>query len=107
MIRRALPVLGLLTLVALPAQAQHVASIENARSGQVISLEPGDDPDEMICRRQPPTVGSRLGAKRTCATRAQWHDFDVRRAFARRAVEVAQQQRPCTGDGAGGGATCR
>jgi hypothetical protein len=101
--------LAVLALFALPAQAQHVSSIENARATpeQTITLEPGDDPDEIICRRQPPTLGSRLGAKRTCATRAQWHDLDVRRAFARRTIEWAQQQRPCTGEGGGGGATCR
>jgi len=104
----------LLPLVALagigfPASAQHVDSIQSssAASVQVTSLDPGQDPDERICRATPPPLGSRLGKSRTCATRAQWHEIDIRRAAARQTLEIAQSQRPCTGDGAGGGATCR
>lgn len=106
---RLLPVIAVLAGASLPAQAQHVTSVESSNAAvQPTSLEPGQDPDERICRVTPPPLGSRLGATRTCATRAQWHEMDVRRAASRQALEIAQSQRACTGEGGGGGgATCR
>jgi hypothetical protein len=105
---RSLPLLLFAAGISLPAHAQHVASIQNSNAAvQQTSLEPGQDPDERICRVTPPPLGSRLGATRTCATRAQWHEMDIRRAAARQTLEIAQSQRPCTGEGGGGGATCR
>ena len=50
----------------------------------------GYDPEERICETVIVT-GSRLGAKRYCATRAEW---DERRRLDREATEAAQRS-PC------------
>jgi hypothetical protein len=92
--------------VAAPFSAQAQVSVANSHArGQEVALAPGQNPDEVVCRTVEPPVGSRLGARRTCATRAQWQELANRRAQARQTLEIAQQQRPCT-VGAGG-ATCR
>jgi hypothetical protein len=31
-----------------------------------------DDPNEIICKTMAPTTGTRIGARRECATRHQW-----------------------------------
>lgn len=54
------------------------------------------DPNEVLCERVE-QVGTRLGAKRTCMTRAQWAEQKARN---REIVEQAQQQR-CNGEGPG------
>jgi hypothetical protein len=54
------------------------------------------DPNQIICERVE-AIGSRLGAKRTCMSRAQWAE---QRARNRETLESAQQQR-CNGEGAG------
>lgn len=37
--------------------------------------KPEKDPmDEVVCRREETTVGSRLGARKVCKTRRQWRD---------------------------------
>ncbi|WP_339826561.1 hypothetical protein [uncultured Parasphingorhabdus sp.] len=47
------------------------------------------DPTRMICRKQENT-GSRLGAKRVCATAAEW---DARKQQNRESVERTQKSR--------------
>lgn len=54
------------------------------------------DPNQVVCERVE-QIGSRLGAKRTCMTRAEWAE---QRARNRETVEAAQQQR-CNGEGQG------
>ena len=54
-----------------------------------------ENPDQMICRTMPAPSGSRLGARRQCATRAQWRERDITRADARRGIEQVQTQRVC------------
>jgi hypothetical protein len=97
--------LALLPLLAfaggMPLRAQ-VSSIQNDRPGTSNAVQQSRDalarPDEVVCRVVPPPLGSRLGAKRTCATRAQWADMDVGRGFARRNIEQVQQALPCNGE---------
>jgi hypothetical protein len=67
-------------LVAMPAAAADPA----------VPKRSGYDPDERICETVIVT-GSRLGAKRYCATRAEW---DERRRLDREATEAAQRS-PC------------
>jgi hypothetical protein len=54
-----------------------------------------ENPDEVICRTIAPPSGSRLGARRTCATRARWRELDLTRADSRRGIEQIQTQRVC------------
>jgi hypothetical protein len=53
-----------------------------------------NDPNRLICRRDK-VAGSRINAKRTCATAAQWSQwkFDQREV-----VERIQKDRPATGN---------
>lgn len=79
------PSFGLITgvvvaLGAAPAAAGDTASPKKS----------GYDPNERICETVTVT-GSRLGAKRYCATRAEW---DERRRLDREATEAAQRS-PC------------
>lgn len=46
------------------------------------------DPNETICRSEPPPSGTRLGKRRMCATRAQW---DEMARSAREETELLQQ----------------
>lgn len=43
--------------------------------------------NEIICRREPPPVGSRIGARRICKTRLEW---DRIRDEARQTLQDAQ-----------------
>jgi hypothetical protein len=54
------------------------------------------NPNEIICEKVE-QIGTRLGAKRTCMTRAEWKE---QRRQNREVVEKAQQTR-CNGEGAG------
>jgi hypothetical protein len=80
-------------LVALPVQA--ALPVQGTPSVQDAGPKAEEDPDERICRAITPATGSRLSARRTCATRAQWHAVEVNRAFARRGIEQIQVQRVC------------
>ena len=39
------------------------------------STAPADDPNEIICRRGEPVVGTRLPGPRICHTRKEWKDI--------------------------------
>jgi hypothetical protein len=39
------------------------------------ATQPANDPNQIVCKTEAAPTGSRLGAKRTCATQ---HDWDVR-----------------------------
>ena len=45
------------------------------------------DPDKWVCRTGAPVVGSRLGARRECATQREW---DQRRDDSQKALENSQ-----------------
>jgi hypothetical protein len=67
---------------------------------------PGHDPNQKVCEVQP-QVGSRLGGKKVCLTRAEWA---ARKAADRESVENLQRigNMPCiptAGASAPGGAT--
>lgn len=72
----AFAVLAMLT--ATPALAQDDADAQATQQeditvrGETDQKEEIENPDEVICRRQPPVVGSRLGGRRTCMTRQEW-----------------------------------
>jgi len=60
-----LMLVGVLTLgVTLPVMAQQDPAPAKPKKG---------DPDEVVCERQE-ILGSRLGSKKICMTRAQWED---------------------------------
>jgi hypothetical protein len=48
--------------------------------------------DEIICRQSPPPLGSRLGHRRICMTRAQWLEQNQTQAGQREALERTQRQ---------------
>ena len=50
------------------------------------------------CRKQQPPTGSRLGAKKVCATAAEWAARDQAMEESRKAVEKVQQQRGLVGE---------
>jgi hypothetical protein len=54
---------------------------------------PLNNPDEIVCIREQP-IGSRLGARRVCRTRAEWAEHQ--RQY-RQAIDRAQQQMQTSG----------
>ena len=86
-----------LVVNALPSQLAFAASPNNRTAV---------DPNEKICESQV-VVGSRLGKKKVCATRAEWA---ARKAADRQSVEEAQRfgRVPCdpTFRPSGKGVTC-
>ena len=79
---------GMLTVVLMFAQAASGSppSGASARSNQTTT---GGDPDQMICRRAEPVLGSRVATRRICRTRAQWQAFEEDRAQMRRDMQNA------------------
>lgn len=65
---------------------------EGREPEQVAALT-AKDPNEVICRSEPPPSGTRLGKRRICATRVEW---DEMARSAREETELLQQ----------GGRTC-
>ena len=55
---------------------------------------PSFDPNEVICRTTR-VIGSRLGASRRCATRAQWAEDDRAQREALRSAQTRQTQPSC------------
>lgn len=80
MIKIALAAIGL-SMVAAPVAAQ-VTSIESSRP----SVK-SKDPNRMVCERED-TTGTRLGARKTCLTAAQWQE---KRREHREELERAQK----------------
>lgn len=75
-------------------------------SAQVVTPAPDRDPNQKVCEVQQ-QVGSRLGGKKICLTRAEW---TARKAADRESVEMMQRigNMPCIptpGQSASGGAT--
>jgi hypothetical protein len=85
------------SIPALAAQSQSQAPQASAA---------GYDPNERICETIP-VIGSRLGKKKVCATRAEWAE---KNRLDREAVDQAQKQvgGPCTtvGNRNTGGISC-
>ncbi len=50
---------------------------------------PGDDPNEIVCRRGEPVVGTRLPGPRVCHTRKEWKDIQYQ---TEKNIEQMQQQ---------------
>ena len=67
-----------------------LVSMPAAAADPAVPKRSGYDPNERICETVTVT-GSRLGAKRYCATRAEW---DERRRLDREATEAIQRS-PC------------
>ena len=62
--------------------------------GPAMAAVKKDDTNKMICRKQQPNIGTRLGARRVCATAAEWKMRDEEIASeAKRNVDKIQQQR--------------
>jgi len=55
------------------------------------------NPDQVICRKEPPPSGTRLGAQRICATRAEWDDLaDSGKEETKRIQDAAKHCIPST-----------
>lgn len=76
--------LGLAAPLAVPAFAADKAEASSANQDEMMG-----DPTRVICRRQDST-GSRLQAKRVCATAGEWA---AKRMAERETIEKAQTQR--------------
>ena len=55
---------------------------------------PNQDPNEVVCIRQA-AIGTRLGARRVCRTRAEWAEH---RSEFKQELERAQQQMQTSGE---------
>lgn len=83
------PVLALLSACGTSSKDRHTQVVVTPEARRVVEAEkqaaesgaqPADaaptlasnDPDEVICRYEPPPTGSRLGKRRICATRSEW-----------------------------------
>ena len=51
------------------------------------------DPKRIVCKKQQPQPGSRIGAGRICATALEWQQRDEMSAETRRNIDKIQQQR--------------
>jgi hypothetical protein len=55
------------------------------------------NPDQVICRKEPPPSGTRLGARRICATRAEWDELaDSGKEETKRIQDAAKHCIPST-----------
>jgi hypothetical protein len=90
------PIIAALGLVAGSALDAQV-TIQNSRASSAGAQDndPNANPDEVVCKAVAPPLGSRLGARRTCATRAMWREIEAGRPFTRRIIEQIQQALPC------------
>lgn len=84
---------GMLMLVLAAATAAPGSPGESTRIDSTV----GADPDQMICRRPEPRLGSRVATRRICRTRAQWQAFEQDRQQLRRDL---QNSGACRGAGA-------
>ena len=66
-------------LVAAATACLNIGSAMAGDADQTATL----NPNEIICKTQPPVTGTRLGNRRECMTRAQW---DRRREETQQAV---------------------
>lgn len=65
-------------VVVTPEARRSVEAAQQAeKSGEDAGAETlaANDPDEVICKYEPPPTGSRLGKRRICATRSEWDDI--------------------------------
>lgn len=65
------------------------------------AIAAGDDEskgDKLICKKQQPETGSRLGAKRVCATAAEWAAREQMQAEVKNNIDKIQQQRALVGN---------
>ena len=58
------------------------------------AMQPGEDPDRIVCRRSQPVLGSRIARQRICRTVAEWRAFEADRAQMRRDLNSGN----CNGD---------
>ncbi len=72
-----------------PNQSEAPSDKNNSSRASSEAKQPGDDPNQVICRRQE-VLGTRLAKKRICATAAEW---DRIHAEERQATERIQNQR--------------
>lgn len=82
--------MALLAATAAPA----IAQTTNAAPQQAAPTRTGPDPNEVICEKQE-VIGSRLGSKRICHTRAEWADLKLQ---DRQELEKAQIRRGMKGE---------
>jgi hypothetical protein len=63
---RRVPVLALVGTILLATHSPALAADTSTQTGKI-----GADPNEKVCETLT-TIGSRIGAKKICATRAEW-----------------------------------
>ena len=84
----AVSTVGLTVALATPALAQAQTTAPAAEQRQS-----GPNPNEVVCQKQE-VIGTRLGTKRVCKTRAEWADS---RTQDRHELERVQTQRGSAG----------
>ncbi|MEO8547468.1 MAG: hypothetical protein ABI422_03780 [Sphingomicrobium sp.] len=77
------------------AGAAPIAAQTNAPEPPATATSKTPDPNQVVCEKQE-VIGSRLGTKRVCMTRAQWADL---RAQDRQEIEKIQIGRGMKGKG--------
>ena len=79
----------LAVFTAVPALAEPAA-------GDAATAETPPNPNQIVCHAMAPVVGSRLGARRQCATQREW---DQRRADSQKALTDSQTHTFTGGEG--------
>ncbi|MBB3764575.1 hypothetical protein [Sphingomicrobium lutaoense] len=67
-------ILGAGLLVGVPALASATGPVEEAAAAEAAlkTQEKDDDANAYVCKKFPPPVGSRLGPRQICKTKANW-----------------------------------
>ena len=74
-----------------PAPVTQPASQPGTPSDNAAQNAAGKDPgDEIVCKKQPPPIGSRVGARKVCRTAREW---EVIQAQAREVTEEIQSRK--------------
>jgi hypothetical protein len=83
-----------LVLSALILSGTAAVAQGSADTATTVKTGPHNNPDEIVCIREE-AIGSRLGARRVCRTRAEWAEH--RRQY-QQSIERAQQQMQTSGE---------
>lgn len=75
-----------------------LAAVAATMAVPAVAAEKEDDPNKIVCKKQQPEIGSRLGAKRVCATAAEWAAREEMRAEVKNNIDKIQHQRALTGN---------
>lgn len=83
--RKYLVVLSSIAVLACPVLGEDpVSTVQPPAAKSDAQSSASANPDEKVCRKQPPPTGSRLGAKTVCMTNRQWDElYSTNKTFVR------------------------